>query len=101
VNRALTRDPRSAIEREQAIKLVRAFVDVEDCIDYIPLSVLRTLVAIASQPDDSLYHIALETLCEIGKENFKVKFCSNKTSDLQCGNGRKVLRIPHYPNGAD
>lgn len=60
------RDSQQDYEREQAIKLVRAFVD-NDALPFVPRSVVRALVAIAEQTSDKLRNICLETLAEICK----------------------------------
>ncbi|KAJ3140072.1 hypothetical protein HK100_010701 [Physocladia obscura] len=61
--RALTRDHRFDLEREQAIKLVRVFIDVDAIL--LSTSIVRILVALAENPEDKLRFIAVETLCEI------------------------------------
>jgi rapamycin-insensitive companion of mTOR len=66
--RALVRDSQQDYEREQALKLIRAFVDNE-ALAYVPQSVVRALVAIAEQASDKLRNICLETLAEICKLN--------------------------------
>lgn len=62
--RALVRDSQQDYEREQAVKLIRAFVDNE-ALSFVPQSVVRALVAIAEQTGDKLRNICLETLAEI------------------------------------
>ncbi|KAJ2956653.1 hypothetical protein NQZ79_g7530 [Umbelopsis isabellina] len=61
---ALVRDSQQDYEREQAVKLIRAFVDNE-ALSFVPQSVVRALVAIAEQTGDKLRNICLETLAEI------------------------------------
>ncbi|ORY30470.1 ARM repeat-containing protein [Rhizoclosmatium globosum] len=63
--RALTRDHRYDIEREQAMKMVRAFLDIEGAVQDMSFSLIRLLVALAENPDDKLRVVALETICEI------------------------------------
>ncbi|KAJ3087070.1 hypothetical protein HK102_011873 [Quaeritorhiza haematococci] len=70
--RALNRDSRYDVEREQALKLVRAFLDVQDGWTLIPQSVVRTVVAIAEQNDDKFRNICIETLCELAVRNVEV-----------------------------
>ncbi|KAJ3208873.1 hypothetical protein HDU67_006498 [Dinochytrium kinnereticum] len=70
--RALTRDQRNDLEREQALKLVRAFVDGSGGAGIVPHSIVRTLVAIAEQPDDKFRIVALETVCELAVVNIEV-----------------------------
>ncbi|KAI8620159.1 Rapamycin-insensitive companion of mTOR, N-term-domain-containing protein, partial [Chytriomyces sp. MP71] len=64
--RALTRDNRFDLEREQAIKLVRAFLDVDGGATVLSPAVVRILVSLAENPDDKQRVVALETICEIG-----------------------------------
>ncbi|KAJ3027756.1 UNVERIFIED_CONTAM: hypothetical protein HDU68_003201 [Siphonaria sp. JEL0065] len=63
--RALTRDNRFDLEREQGIKLVRAFLDVDNAVSSLNTSIVRMLVALAENPDDKLRVIALESICEM------------------------------------
>jgi hypothetical protein len=53
------------LEREQAIKLIRAFLDFSNGIS-IPQSIVSILVSMTEQPDDKLRVIIFETLAEIG-----------------------------------
>ena len=62
---ALAREGKDSVEREQALKFVRAFMDVKEGVDEIALSVIRVLVAIAEQHEDRLRNIAIMTLSEI------------------------------------
>ncbi|CAO3672310.1 unnamed protein product [Umbelopsis ramanniana] len=61
---SLARESSQDHEREQALKLVRAFIE-NDALPHVPQSVVRALVAIAEQPNDKLRNICLETLAEI------------------------------------
>ncbi|KIO29376.1 hypothetical protein M407DRAFT_70503 [Tulasnella calospora MUT 4182] len=74
--RSLARDNKHAVEKEQAIKLIRAYIDIGSSrksptvgagSGHVPLSegVMRALVAVAEHPEDQFRHIALETLAEI------------------------------------
>ena len=65
VLRALVREGKDSMEREQALKFVRAFLDVKDGVEEIAQAVIRALVAIAEQHDDRLRQIGIVTLCEI------------------------------------
>lgn len=62
---ALIRDSKDSVEREQALKFVRAFLDVKDGIEELPRSIVRVMVAIAEQHDDKLRNICILTLSEI------------------------------------
>lgn len=63
--RSLIKDRKADLEREQALKFVRAFLDIKDGIREVSRAVVRTIVAIAEQGDDRLRPICLETLAEI------------------------------------
>ncbi|RUS19260.1 hypothetical protein BC937DRAFT_87759 [Endogone sp. FLAS-F59071] len=62
--RALTRDQHHEAEREQALKLVRAFIEV-GAVGYVTQGIMRAVVAIAEQSDDKLRNMCLETIAEI------------------------------------
>jgi len=65
--RSLSKDPRTFNdEREQALKLIRSFIDIPDGIKYMPIGVMRAIVSIAEQADEKLRPICLETLAEFG-----------------------------------
>lgn len=74
--RTLTRDNKHAIEKEQAIKLIRAIVEigtvrsespVSNGTGIVPLSeaVMRTVIAVAEHPEDPFRLICIQTLSEI------------------------------------
>lgn len=62
---SLVKDNRSNMEREQALKFVRAFLDVKNGVRELSLPVVRTLVSIAEHQDDRLRNICIMTLTEI------------------------------------
>ncbi|RCI05307.1 hypothetical protein CU098_010819 [Rhizopus stolonifer] len=63
--RALARDPEGhEPEREQTVKLIRAFIEYGG-VKCINQGIVRAVVAIAEQQDNRLRNIALETLAEI------------------------------------
>lgn len=63
--KALVRDQKGEIEREQAFKLVRAFIDVHGGLKFLPRGVISVLISVAEQGDDKFKNLALVTLCEI------------------------------------
>ncbi|KAJ3033210.1 hypothetical protein HDV00_006653 [Rhizophlyctis rosea] len=67
--RALTRDQRYDVEREQALKLVRTLLDIPGGVELLPQSIVRTIIAVAEQSDDKMRNVSLETLCEFGMIN--------------------------------
>ncbi|KAI9257881.1 Rapamycin-insensitive companion of mTOR, middle domain-containing protein [Sporodiniella umbellata] len=63
--RALARDQEGhEPEREQTLKLIRSFIEYGG-VKYIKQGIVRSVVAIAEQPDCKLRNIALETLAEL------------------------------------
>lgn len=64
-HRSLIKDRKADLEREQALKFVRAFLDIKDGHCELSRAVVRTVVSIAEHGDDRLRPICLETLAEI------------------------------------
>ncbi|KAF3021901.1 hypothetical protein E8E14_005470 [Neopestalotiopsis sp. 37M] len=62
---SLAKDRKADVEREQALKFVRAFLDVKDGVREISRAVVRTIVAVAEHLEDRLRPICIETLAEI------------------------------------
>ncbi|KAF2457821.1 cytosolic regulator pianissimo [Lineolata rhizophorae] len=62
---SLVKEGKTSIEREQAVKFVRAFLDVKDGVKELSRSVMRILVAVAEHSDDRLKSICILTLAEI------------------------------------
>lgn len=62
---SLIKERKADVEREQALKFVRAFLDVKDGVREVSRAVVRTIVAVAEHDEDRLRPICLETLAEI------------------------------------
>ncbi|KZF22739.1 putative cytosolic regulator pianissimo [Xylona heveae TC161] len=62
---SLIKEGKASVEREQALKFVRAFLDVEEGVAEISIAVARTIVSVAEHVDDRLRSICLLTLAEI------------------------------------
>ena len=62
---SLVKESKVSMEREQALKFIRAFLDVKNGVDEISNAVLRTVVSVAEHHDDRLRNIALLTLAEV------------------------------------
>ncbi|KAK4146901.1 Rapamycin-insensitive companion of mTOR, N-term-domain-containing protein [Dichotomopilus funicola] len=62
---SLIKDRKADVEREQALKFVRAFLDVKDGVREISRAVVRSIAAAAEEPEERLRPICLETLAEI------------------------------------
>ena len=68
VVRSLSRPASHNAEREQALKLLRAFLDVPQGITFMTKGIVKAVVAIAEmgvQGEDKLAAIAIETLAEL------------------------------------
>ncbi|KAL9106169.1 MAG: hypothetical protein Q9227_008761 [Pyrenula ochraceoflavens] len=65
VNLSLVKKGKAMLEREQALKFVRAFLDVKNGIEELSPAVLRTVIAVAEHHEDRLRNIALLTLTEV------------------------------------
>lgn len=62
---SLVKESKASIEREQALKFVRAFLDVKDGVHELSNAVIRTVVSIAEHHDDRLRSMALLTISEL------------------------------------
>lgn len=62
---SLVKDSKTGIEREQALKFLRAFLDVKDGVFELSRAVVRTIVAVAEHQEDRLRSISIMTLAEI------------------------------------
>jgi rapamycin-insensitive companion of mTOR len=62
---SLVKESKASVEREQALKFVRAFLDVKGGVEEISRAVVRIIVAVAEHTDDRLKNIAILTLAEI------------------------------------
>lgn len=62
---SLVKEGKANLEREQALKFVRAFLDVKDGVCELSRAVIRTIVAVAEHVDDRLRNISIMTLAEI------------------------------------
>lgn len=62
---SLVKESKARVEREQALKFIRAFLDVKDGAHEIHPAVARIVVAVADHSDDQLRSIAILTLAEL------------------------------------
>lgn len=62
---SLVKDSKANIEREQALKFVRAFLDVKGGIHELSNPVLRTVVSVAEHHEDRLRNMSILTLLEL------------------------------------
>lgn len=62
---SLVKETKASVEREQALKFVRAFLDVKEGVEEVARAVVRIIVAVAEHAEDRLRNIATLTLAEI------------------------------------
>jgi len=62
---SLIKESKASIEREQALKFVRAFINVKDGVQELSNAVVRTVVSIAEHHEDRLRNMSLLTISEI------------------------------------
>ncbi|KAJ1335496.1 rapamycin-insensitive companion of mTOR [Microdochium nivale] len=62
---SLAKDRKADVEREQALKFVRAFLDIKGGISEVSRALVRTIGAVAEFMEDRLRPICIETLAEI------------------------------------
>ncbi|KAJ9668040.1 hypothetical protein H2201_001846 [Coniosporium apollinis] len=62
---SLVKEGKASVEREQALKFVRAFLDVKDGVKEICQAVIRIIIAVAEHNDDRLRNICILTLTEM------------------------------------
>jgi hypothetical protein len=69
VLRALQRDQKGDVEREQALKFVRAFLDLPKCAHLLPQCIVSAVLSLAEQPEEKFRAVAVETVCEMAARN--------------------------------
>lgn len=75
--RTLIRDVKNEMEREQALRLIRAFIDCPQGIAFLPFSMVSILVSMSEHAEDKLRNIALQTLSELALRDIdSVATCS-------------------------
>jgi rapamycin-insensitive companion of mTOR len=79
---SLVKKTKAVLEREQAVKFVRAFLDVPDGVREISRAVCRTIVAVAEHHDDRLKNICVLTLAEILMKHPSLLISANGISTL-------------------
>jgi rapamycin-insensitive companion of mTOR len=62
---SLIKERKADVEREQALKFVRAFLEVKDGVHEVSRGVVQTIAAVAEHGEDRLKAISIETLAEI------------------------------------
>ncbi|TVY71377.1 Target of rapamycin complex 2 subunit ste20 [Lachnellula suecica] len=62
---SLIKKSNADVEREQALKFIRAFLDVKDGVQEVSRAVVRTIAAVAEHLEDRLRAICIETLGEM------------------------------------
>ena len=82
VTLSLVKKGKTLLEREQAVKFVRAFLDVKDGVEEISVAVVRSMVAIAEHHEDSLKDICVLTLAELLAKKPDLLIASNGMTTL-------------------
>ncbi|KAH7038586.1 Rapamycin-insensitive companion of mTOR, N-term-domain-containing protein [Macrophomina phaseolina] len=62
---SLVKESKVSVEREQALKFIRAFLEVKDGVKEISRAVIRIIVAVAEHAEDRLRNISILTLAEM------------------------------------
>jgi hypothetical protein len=65
ITSSLVKERKADVEREQALKFVRAFLEVKGGVQEVSRAVVRTIAAVAEHGEDRLRPICIETLAEI------------------------------------
>lgn len=82
VTLSLVKKGKALLEREQAVKFVRAFLDVKDGVHELAVAVVRSMVAIAEHHEDRLKDMCLLTLAELLTKRPELLITSNGMSTL-------------------
>lgn len=82
VTLSLVKKGKALLEREQAVKFVRAFLDVKDGVHEVAVAVVRSMVAIAEHQEDRLKDMCLLTLAELLTKRPELLIVSNGMSTL-------------------
>ncbi|RWA10306.1 hypothetical protein EKO27_g4809 [Xylaria grammica] len=62
---SLAKDRKADVEREQALKFVRAFLDIKEGVREVSRALVRAIVSVAEHAEDRLRPICIETLAEV------------------------------------
>lgn len=62
---SVVKESKASVEREQALKFIRAFLDVKGGTEELSRSVVRVIVAVAEHQDDRMRSICILTLAEL------------------------------------
>ncbi|ODV85973.1 hypothetical protein CANARDRAFT_28032 [[Candida] arabinofermentans NRRL YB-2248] len=79
---SLSKDVKNLIEREEALKLMRRFIAIEGGLNVLSINCVRSLVAVAENPEDPLRICAIETLLEVSILNSELAFRANALKPL-------------------
>lgn len=82
VTLSLVKKSKALLEREQAIKFVRAFLNVKDGVHEIAIAIVRSLVAIAEHQEDRLKNLCLLTLAELLTKKPELLIAANGMTTL-------------------
>ncbi|OAA67049.1 hr1-like Rho-binding repeat protein [Niveomyces insectorum RCEF 264] len=91
---SLIKDRKADLEREQALKFVRAFLDAKDGVRELSRAVVRTIAAVAEHTDDRLRPICLETLAEILVRDSRLLIASGGLASLSDALAEGAYKAP-------
>ncbi len=91
---SLVKDGKARVEREQALKFIRAFLDVKDGCSEIHPAVARVIVAVADHSEDSLRSIATLTLAEMLVKDAQLVINAGGVSVLSDAMGNGTYHAP-------
>ncbi|KAK4619815.1 Target of rapamycin complex 2 subunit ste20 [Fulvia fulva] len=91
---SLVKESKARVEREQAIKFVRSFLDVRDGIHEIHPAIVRIIAAVADHSDDQLRSIAILTLAEMLLKDPMLVVIAGGISVLSDAMGSGVYHAP-------
>ncbi|GMM37596.1 TORC2 complex subunit [Saccharomycopsis crataegensis] len=106
---SLSKSSKFNVEREQAIKLIRRYFDIEDGHRELSVGVVKTLAMIVGSVDDELKGLITETLCELMLLDCKlvyeangvksiIKIINEGPMELACMCGMILSKILDSPN---
>lgn len=94
VTLSLVKESKASMEREQALKLVRSFLDVKDGVREISRAIVRALVSIAEHREDRLRNICIMTLVEILIKDPSLVFAGQGIGVLNDALGEGIFGAP-------
>ena len=91
---SLVKETKAMVEREQALKFVRAFLDVKDGVHEIAPCIVRIVVAVAEHGDDRLRSMCIMTLAELLIRNPEMVISAGGVGTLAESMGNGAYHAP-------